>query len=93
MKLGIEPVERGANVFEFAAAAIVLALAEACAAEVETQHGETKTVQGLHGVEDNFVVQRSAEQGMRMANQRRVSGIFRARIQQGFQAAGGTVEE
>ncbi len=36
MKFGIEPVERAANIIDFAEAAVVFALAEAGTAEIET---------------------------------------------------------
>ena len=79
MKLVVQPVERGANVFDFPVAVIVLALAQARAAKVEAQHRKTKTVQRFHGVEHNFVVQRSAKQRMRMADDRARESHFRRR--------------
>ena len=93
MILGVQPVERGAHVVDFSVAVIVLALAQSRAAKVEAQHGETKTVQRFHGVEDDFVVQRSAEQRVRMTDDRGVSRIFCAGIQQCFQPACGAVEK
>src|ERR1700693_5325682 len=87
VKLRVQPVERGSNIFDLPVAVIVLSLAESSAAEVKPQHGKTKTVQRLHGVEHNLVMQRSAKQGMRMANQRRMRRVFRARVEQRFQSS------
>ncbi len=58
MKLRIQPIKRGANVLDFPIALVVLALAQPRAAKIETQHGKTEAVQRLHGMENNFVVQR-----------------------------------
>lgn len=58
MKLRIEPVDRRPDIFDLAMAVIVFALAESGAAKVETQYGKTKTVQRLHGVEHDLVMQR-----------------------------------
>ena len=93
MILGVEPVERSADVIDFAVALIVFALAQSRSAKVEAQHGKAKTVQRLHGVEHDFVVQRSAKQRMRMADQRRMSGVRGSRVEQRFQASSGTVEK
>jgi hypothetical protein len=38
------------------------------AAKIEPQHGKSKAAQGLHGIEDNFVVHRAAEKRVRMAH-------------------------
>jgi hypothetical protein len=59
---------RGTHVFYFAFAAGMLAFAQAGAAEVEAEDGESEAVERFHGVEDDFVVQRSAVQRMRMAD-------------------------
>ncbi len=72
---------------------IVLSLAESGAAEVEAQHGKTKTVQRLHGMEHDLVMQRSAKQWMRMANYRGVSCVLRACVEQGFEASCRAFEE
>jgi len=81
MKFLVEPVQGCRDIFALAVSLIVLALTESCAAEVEAQDGESEAVQGLHGVEDDFVVQGSAENRMRMANQRGVSGMIVARVE------------
>ena len=91
MKLRIQPIERGTNVVDFPIALVVLSLAQSRSAKIEAQHWETETVQRLHGVEHNLVVQRSAKQRMRMADQRRMSRVLRARVKQGFQPAGGAI--
>ncbi len=61
MILSIEPVERGANVVDFPIAVVMFALAQSSSTKVEAQHRKTKTVQCLHGVKDDFVVQRPAK--------------------------------
>jgi len=68
----------------------VLAFAQSGAAEVEPQHGESEAVERFHGVEDYFVVQRSAIQRMRMANDRGMRRVGRPGVEQRFQASGGT---
>ena len=92
-KLAFEPIKGGAHVFDFPDAAGVLALAQSGAAEVKAQYGESEVVERLHGVENDFVVQRSTVERMRMAHQ---GGMGRARqsgIEQGFQASGRAGEE
>ena len=84
-----QPVEGGANIFDFANAASVLAFAQAGAAEVEAEHGESEAIESFHGVEDNFVVQRSAVERMRMTNNGGMGGGGRAGIEQGFEASSG----
>ena len=93
MKLRVQPIEGGANIFDFSIAVIVFTLTESSAAEVKAQHGKTKTVQRLHGVKHDLVMQRSSKHRMRMANQRRVRRILRARIEQGFEPSRWTFEE
>ena len=61
MILGVEPVERSADVVNFAVTLIVFTLAQSRSTKVEAQHGKTKTVQRLHGMEHDFIVQRSAK--------------------------------
>lgn len=93
MKLGIEPVERGANVIHFAPALIVRPLAQSRAAEIKAQDGKAKTIQRLHGVEDDLVVQGPAKQRVRVADNRRVGGILGAAVEQGFKTSCRAVEE
>ncbi len=85
VKFRIQPVKSRANVFDFSVAVVVLAVAQPGAAKVETQHRKTKAVQRLHGVKDNFVMQRSAKQWMRVTNHRCMSRIGGTRIEQGFE--------
>jgi len=93
VELRVQPVESGANVFDFPVAVIVLALAESGATKVEAQHGESKTVQRLHGMKHNLVMQRSSEQRMRMANNRRMSRIFRTGIEESFESSSWAFKE
>ena len=60
----------------------VFAFAEAGAAEVEAQDGESKAVERLHGLEDNFVVQRSAVERVGMADDGRMGRIGRSRVEE-----------
>ena len=85
MKFGIQPIERGAYVLYFAVALIVFPLAQPRPAKIEAQHRESKTVQRLHGVKHHLVVERPAEQRMRMTDDRRMRGTFAAGIQQCLQ--------
>src|ERR1700688_3101255 len=93
MILGIEPVERSADVVNFAIALVVLALTQSRSTKVEAQHGKAKTVQRLHGMEHDFVVQRSAKQRVRMADQRRMSGVSGSGVQQRLQASSRAIEK
>ena len=93
MILRVEPVERRPDIVNFAIALIVFALAQSRSAKIESHHGESETVQRLHGVKHNLVVQRPAKQRMRMADQRGMSRILRARIEQRLQPACGAVEK
>jgi hypothetical protein len=93
MKLVIEPVERRAYVIHFPDSMIVFALAQTGAAKIEAQHGKTKTIQRLHGVKDDFVVQRATKQRMRMANHRGMGRVLRARVEQRLQSASAPVEK
>jgi hypothetical protein len=56
-------------------------MAQASSAKIEPQNGKPKTVQRFHSVKYHFVVKRSAEQRMRMADQTCVSSILCASIQ------------
>ena len=93
MKLSIQPVKGGANILDLTVALIMFAVAEAGAAKVKAQHRKAKTVQRLHGVENNLVMQCPAKQGMGMANYCGVRRVPGAGIQQRFQAACGAFEE
>ena len=93
MKFLIEPVERRAYVIHFPDSMIVFTLAQTRAAKVEAQHGKSKTIERLHGVKHDFVVQRATKQRMRMANDRGMRGVFRARVEQRLQPASTPVEK
>ena len=92
-ELAFEPIEGGAHVFDFADAVGMLAFAQSGAAEVEAQHGESEAVERFHGVEDDFVVQRSTVKRMRMAHHGGMGRVGRSGVEQGFQASGGAGEE
>ena len=92
-KLRGQPVESAPNIFDLPVAVIVLAVAESGATKVEAQHGETKTVQRLHRMEHDLIMQRPAKQRMRMANYRRVRRIFCACVEQRFQSSRWACEE
>ncbi len=87
VELRVQPVESGAHIFDFAVAVIVLAMAESRAAKVKTQYGKTKTVQRLHSMEHNLVMQRSSKQRMRVANNCGMSRFFRTGIEQRFESS------
>ena len=93
MKFIIEPVERRAHIIDLAIAIVMLTLTESSTAKIEAQHGKTKTVQRLHGVKRDFVVQRATKQRMRMANDRGMGRVLRARVEQRLQPASGPVEK
>ena len=93
MKLGIEPVERGADIINLTNAMIVFCLAESCATKIEAEHRESKAVQRFHRMEHDFVVQRSTEQRMWMADNCSVSRVLCSRIEQRFETSCGTFEE
>ena len=44
-------------------------------------------------MENNFVMKSSAKDRVRMANQRSMVGLARSRVEQGFEASSGTVDE
>jgi hypothetical protein len=87
-EFGLDPIESGADVFDFADAVGVLALAQSGAAEVEAEDGESEAVEGFHGVEDDFVVERSAKEGMRMTNHGSVGCGGGSGVEQSFQTSG-----
>jgi hypothetical protein len=93
MKLFVEPIQSGPNVFDLPFTTVVLAMAQSGAAKVEAQHRKSKIVQRLRSVEDNLVVQGSSEQRVRMTDDRSMRGVFRARVDQGFQTSGRTIEK
>jgi len=72
---------------------IVFSLAQSGSAEVEAEHRKSKAVQRFHRVEDDLVMERSAEHGMRMTNYGRVRRVLRARVEQSFEPTSGTFKE
>ena len=87
-----EPAERGANVVLLAVAMVECAFAEADAAEVEAQDGKAKGGEDLHGVVDDLVVHGSTRRRVGVADERGVSGVRTAGVEDGFEFAVGTVE-
>ena len=92
MKSFVEPVERGTDVLYLADAIVVLSLAQAGSAEIEAQHRKAKAVEGFHGVEDDFVVEGSAVEGMRVADQCGVRCVRSTRVEQSFELPGRPLE-
>jgi len=92
-ELAFEPIEGGAHVFDFPDAVGVLAFAQSGAAEVKAEYGESEAVKRLHGVEDDFVVQRSPIKRMRMAHHGGMGRTGQSGVEQGFQASGRAGEE
>jgi len=66
--LAFDPIEGCAHIVNFSNAMRMLPFAESSATEIEAEHWESEVVQRLHGVEDNFVVQRPAIDRMRMTD-------------------------
>lgn len=94
-KFAGEKVECGANVIALAAAAIVLAFAQARAAKIEAQDRQAETVERLSHLIDDFVVQGAAEERMGVAHdsgERRMSRRARG-PQDGFETADRPIEE
>jgi hypothetical protein len=89
----LDPVKSSAYIPDFAFAASVLTFAQSGSAKIEAQDGESEPVQRLHGVEDNFVMQRSAIERMGVTDNRCMSRVGRTGIQQGFEAANWALEE
>ena len=93
MILGVEPVERRADVVDFAFAVIVFPLAQTRAAKIEAQDRKSETVQRLHGVKDDLVMQRSTKKRMRMTDHGCMTGIHLASVKKGFQTPCWTIEK
>jgi len=71
----------------------MFAMAESSATKIKPQYRKTEAVQRLHGMENDFVMQRPAKQRMRMTNHRRMCRILSARIQERLQSSRRTFEE
>ena len=93
LELVLQPSERSMHVGDLTASLIVLTGAQSRATEVEAQHRKSERIQGLHGMEDNFVVHGSTPQRVRVANEARVGRTRRTQIQQRFQAASRSIQE
>src|SRR5437879_345935 len=88
MKLAIEPLESSPDIFHLPIAFIMLAVAQAGSAKIEAQHGKSETVQRLHGVKDDLVVQRTTKEWVGMAHYSGVGSVVGTGIQQCLQASG-----
>jgi len=88
-EFGLDPIESGADVFDFADAVGVHAFTQSCAAEVEAEDRESEAIEGFHGVEDDFVVERSAKERMRVTDDGSVGCGGGSGVEQSFQASGG----
>jgi len=69
-KLRPQKIERGPNIALLAVAAVVFALAQACAAKIKPQHGNAEGIDRFRRLINHFVVHRSAKERMRMADDR-----------------------
>ena len=87
MKGVVEPAERGADVLDLADSVIVFPLAQPGASKIKAQHGKSEAVQCFHRVEDDFIVEHSPKQRMRMTHNRRVCCILGPGVQQRFKAS------
>jgi hypothetical protein len=82
-------IERGQDVTLLAVPVVVLTLALADAAEIETQGGHSRRPRRPRGPKDHFVVHGAAVKRMRMAHHRRHARLsFGIEFQQRFQIAG-----
>ena len=80
------------HVIDFALAVVVRAFAQSGAAKIEAQHRPSKSMQRLGRMENNFVVQRAAEERVGMAHHCGVRRGTAADIEQGFEASSCTFE-
>lgn len=89
----MQPVEGLVNVIQFAIAVVMFAFAQTRASKVEAQHRESESVERLHRVEHDFVMERSTKEWVGMGDQRGVCGVGRAAVEQGFEASSGAFEK
>ena len=75
-----------------AAAVIVGAFREACAAEVEAKHGKAEVREGFCCVVDDLVVHRAAPEGVGVGYQGGEGGVGAAGVEQSLEAACGAAE-
>jgi hypothetical protein len=91
----VKPIERGEDIGGFSHA-FVLSFAETSAAKIEPKYRPAKAPLGrihhLHGVIGNFVVHRSAGEGVGMADECGVRRIGGAVVEQSLKAARRTGE-
>ena len=87
MEFGVQPIQSGLRVFDFAAPLVVRAFAQARAAKIEAQRRIAQPIQRLHRRKHHLVVHGAAVQRMWMADQRRPSRLRFATVQQRFQLA------
>ena len=76
-----QPVDRGHDVALLAFAFLVMPGAGAGAAEVEAERGHVRGLESARGAEDDFVVQRAAAEGMRMADHGDGGGILQIAVE------------
>src|SRR5205807_10338214 len=92
-KLPLQPIERGADVVQFASPVIVLPFAQARASKIKPQHGKAKAVEGFHGAEHDLVVQCASVHRMRMTHQCGMAGVFRTHVEESFEATSRPVQK
>lgn len=88
----VEPVEGCADVVDFAVAFVVCAFAEAGAAEVEAEDGETEVGEGFGRVVDGLGVHSAAAGWVWVGDEGGVERVFAAGVEDGFETAGGAAE-
>ena len=71
----IHPIECGPNVVYFALSVVMFTMAQSGSTKIEAQHGESETVQRLHGMKHYLVVKRSAVERVGMANNSSIGGV------------------
>lgn len=91
--LAFEPFQSCADVVELAIAMIMAAFAESRASKVEAQYRKTKSVQCLHRVKHNLIVERAAKERVWMTDESRVGCAGQARVQQRFKSADRPLEK
>jgi hypothetical protein len=89
-KFGSEKIQSGANIAALAVAFIVFPFASSGAAKIKSQNGQPELIQSFRSLIDHFVVHRSAEEWMGMADERGDLWSARGRgPQNGFELSGG----
>jgi hypothetical protein len=85
--------EAGAGILDLAGTAVVEALAEVDAAEIEAQDGATGGAQAARQAMDDLVVEGAAMERMGMAQQRGFEGRDGGQLEQSLETAGGAGDE